>query len=134
MAARILVITTSAAPQAEVESLVRSHAGQDAEVYVVAPASKISRLDRLTNAEDGARADAAQRAQSAADEVPGEHVEAHTGDVDPLQAIEDALRMFAADEIIILTAPADQATWIEDGLSERVRKRFSIPVTDLSTS
>jgi hypothetical protein len=24
--------------------------------------------------------------------VPGKHVEAHVGDVDPLQAIEDALR------------------------------------------
>jgi hypothetical protein len=62
MARRILVVTTATAPREEVEAIVRAHAGEDAEVHVVAPASKISRLDRLTNAEDDARADAANRA------------------------------------------------------------------------
>ena len=46
MARRILVVTTAAAPEAEVEAVVRAHAGEDAEVYVVAPASKISWLAR----------------------------------------------------------------------------------------
>jgi len=91
-ARRILVVTTATAPQAEVESVVRAHAGDDAEVQVIAPASKISWLDRLTNAEDDARADATERAEAASEEAPGEHVEAHGGDVDPLRAIEDALR------------------------------------------
>jgi hypothetical protein len=92
-ARRILVVTTATAPQAEVESIVRAHAGDDAEVQVVAPASKISWLDRLTNAEDDARADATERAEAASEELPGEQVEARGGDVDPLQAIEDALRV-----------------------------------------
>src|SRR4029079_14422737 len=48
-ARRILVVTTATAPQAELQSIVRAHAGDDAEVQVVAPASKISWLDRLTN-------------------------------------------------------------------------------------
>lgn len=133
MARRILVVTTAAAPEAEVESVVRAHAGEDAEVYVIAPASKISRLDRLTNAEDDARADAAERAESAAEEVPGEQVEAHVGDVDPLQAIEDALRMFPAEEIVVLTAPDEEATWLESGLGDEARARFSVPVTHLVT-
>ena len=67
--------------------------------------SKISWLDRLTNAEDDARVDATERAEAASEELPGEQVEAHGGDVDPLQAIEDALRTFPADEIVVLTAP-----------------------------
>lgn len=133
MARRILVVTTAAAPEAEVESVVRAHAGEDAEVYVVAPASKISWLDRLTNAEDDARADAADRANAASDAAPGEQVEAHVGDVEPLQAIEDALRTFPADEIVVLTAPDEKATWLEAGLGEEARERFSVPVTHLVT-
>ena len=78
------------------ESVVRVHVGE-------APASKISWLDRLTNAEDDARADATERDEATSDELPAEHVAAHVGDVDPLQAIEDALRMFPADEIVVLT-------------------------------
>ena len=109
----ILVVNTATAPQAEVESVVRAHAGDDAEVRVIAPASKISWLDRLTNAEDDARADATERAEAASEEVSGEQVEAHGGDVDPLQAIEDALRMFPADEIVVLTGPNEQASWLE---------------------
>lgn len=134
MARRILVVTTSAAPTAEVESVVRVHGGEDAEVYVVAPASKISRLDRLTNAEDDARADAGDRAELASEAVSGENVEAHVGDVDPLRAIEDALRVFPADEIVVLTASDDKATWLESGLGNDARERFSLPVTNLVTS
>lgn len=133
MARRILVVTTASAPAANVESVVRAHAGEDAEVHVIAPASKISRLDRLTNAEDDARTDAAERAAAASERVPGEQVEAHVGDVDPLQAIEDALRLFPADEVVVLTAPDEQATWLETDLGDDARKRFAVPVTHLVT-
>ncbi len=132
MARRILVVTTADSPKADVESVVRAHAGDDAEVYVVAPASKISWLDRLTNAEDDARADAADRAEAASDAAPG-NAEAHVGDVDPLSAIEDALRQFPADEIVVLTAPDETSTWLEEGLGAKAQKRFSIPVTPLVT-
>jgi hypothetical protein len=132
MTRRVLVIATANAPQAEMKQLVRAHAGE-AEVYVVAPASKISRLDRLTNAEDEARADAGARAEAASEAVPAEQVEAHVGDVDPLQAIDDALRMFTADEIVVLTPPDAQATWLESGLGEDAQRRFSLPVTHLVT-
>jgi hypothetical protein len=133
MARRILVVTTAAAPEADVESIVRAHAGEDAEVRVIAPASKISWLDRLTNAEDDARADAAERAEAASEAAPGQHVEARVGDVDPLQAIEDGLRTFPADEVVVLTAPDEDATWLEAGLGEDAQKRFSVPVTHLVT-
>ncbi len=132
MARRILVVTTADSPKAQVDSVVRAHAGDDAEVYVVAPASKISWLDRLTNAEDDARADAADRAEAASDAAPGD-AEAHVGDVDPLRAIEDALRQFPADEIVVLTAPDEKSTWLEEGLGAEAQKRFSIPVTPLVT-
>jgi len=131
MAPRVLVVTTANTPAADVERVVRTHAGAEAEIHVVAPASKISRLDRLTNAEDDARADAAERAEQAAEAAPGERVEPHVGDVDPLLAIEDALRMFPADEVVVLTAPEEEASWLESGLGEKASERFAVPVTQL---
>jgi hypothetical protein len=41
--------------------------------------------------------------------------------------------MFSADEIILLTAPDDQATWLEEDLDTKARERFSLPVTALTT-
>ena len=133
MARRILVVTTANAPKADVDAIVREHAGADAEIEVVAPASKISRLDRLTNAEDDARADAANRAEAASEAVPAARTDAHVGDVDPLQAIEDGLRMFGADEVVVVTAPDEDATWLESGVGEKARERFAVPVTHLVT-
>jgi hypothetical protein len=133
MARRILVVTTATTPEAEVERIVRAHAGKDAEVHVIAPASKISPLDWLTNAEDDARADAAARAESAATAAPGSP-EPHVGDVDPLQAIADGLRMWPSDEVVVLTAPDEDASWLESDLGRAATERFAVPVTHLVTS
>ena len=40
------------------------------------------------------------------------------GDGDPLQAIEDALRTFAPDEIVISTHPEGRSHWLERGVVE----------------
>jgi hypothetical protein len=129
----VLVVTTADDPEEAVDSLVREHAGEDAELRVVAPASKISWLDWLTNDEDAARRDAAERAEVASDAAPAAQVEAEVGDVDPLQAIEDALREFPADEVLVVTAPERKAEWLEKGLGELAQRRFSVPVTQLVT-
>ena len=41
------------------------------------------------------------------------------GDGEPLQAMEDALRLFGADEIIISTHPEGRSHWLERGSSSR---------------
>lgn len=51
------------------------------------------------------------------------------GDEDPLQAVDDAVREFPADEIIVVTAEADRAPWLEDGLVGQIAARHPIPVT-----
>ena len=58
MPRRLLVVITTEVPDAKLNELARHLASDDAEVLVVAPASNISRLDWLTNAEDDARAEA----------------------------------------------------------------------------
>jgi hypothetical protein len=128
---RVLVVATSSVPEAELRERVRAHAGDEAELLVVVPASKISKLDWLTNAEDDARAEAAQRAEEVAEAVPGDDVETRVGDSDPVKAIEDALRDFPAEELIVLTRPNEEADWLEEGSGEEAQKRFSLPVTHL---
>jgi GABA permease len=47
----------------------------------------------------------------------------------PLVAIEDQLRKFAADEILISTHPPERSNWLEAGVVERARDELDLPVT-----
>jgi hypothetical protein len=51
------------------------------------------------------------------------------GDSDPNVAIEDALRTFPADEVIISTHPPDRSRWLERGVVQRARDDVELPVT-----
>ena len=51
------------------------------------------------------------------------------GDADPLQAIEDALRTFGADVIVISTHPEGRSNWLERGVVTAARERFAVPIT-----
>jgi len=128
---RVLVIATSQVGADEIRATLASRFAEGADVRVVAPASGVSRLEWLTTDEDAARADAAERADEVADAIDAEHVEAEAGDVDPLLAIDDALREFPADEIVVVTRPDDDASWLESGSGEAARERFDVPVTHL---
>ena len=131
MPRRLLVVATASVPAAALRASVRAHAGEDAELLVVAPASDISRLDWLTNAEDDARTEAAGRADELAEAAPTDDIESRVGDSDPVRAIEDALRTFPADELIVVTLPDEDAAWLEKGSGETALSRFSLPVTHL---
>jgi hypothetical protein len=128
---RLLVVATASVPAADLRKSVRAHAGKEAEMLVIAPASDISRLGWLTNAEDDARTDATERADELAEAAPTDDVESRVGDSDPVQAIEDALRTFPADELIVVTLPDEDATWLEKGSAKTALNRFSLPVTHL---
>jgi hypothetical protein len=128
---RLLVAATAPDPSDElVASIRREHEG--AEVLVVAPASDLSFLDWLTSAEDAARREAERRALAAAEaEAVATHVVGiRVGDVEPITAIEDALREFPADELILVTRPEEAAPRLElDALREELSRRFELPVT-----
>ena len=51
------------------------------------------------------------------------------GDADPVQAIEDALRTFGPDVIIISTHPEGRSNWLERGVVSTARERFAVPIT-----
>lgn len=133
MARRLLVVTTAPVEGESLREQVRRHSGtEDAEVRVVATASDLSPLDWLATDEDEARAEAAERAGEVGRAVaPDAAVETEVGDADPVQAIEDALRTFPADELLLVTRREDEAGWLEEGTAGEALARFSLPVTHL---
>jgi hypothetical protein len=100
------------------------------EVLVVTPALN-SPIRHWVSDEDGARAAAQERLDRSLAQLAEAGVQARgeIGDGDPLQAIEDALRTFGADEIIISTHPEGRSNWLERGIVENARERFAVPIT-----
>lgn len=134
MSRRILVVTTAPVEGDALRERVHEHAaGEEAELRVVATASDLSPLDWLATDEDQARGEAAERAAGVGKAVApeAETVEAEVGDSDPVQAIEDALRTFPADELLLVTRQDDDAGWLEEGAAAEALARFSLPVTHL---
>ena len=129
----MLVVTTIPVEGAILRDRIREHAGQDAVVRIVAPASDLSPLQWLATDEDEAREEAAEIAEEAerAVEPEAQAVQTEVGDPDPVQAIEDALRQFPADEVLVVTRPGDEAGWLEEDAAEEASERFGVPVTHL---
>ena len=78
-----------------------------------------------------ARAAAQERLEASLGALAEEGVDARgeVGDADPIQAIDDALRTFGADEIIISTHPPGRSNWLEKQVIVRARERYELPIT-----
>jgi hypothetical protein len=128
---RILVIaneTVGGGPLRErVEKLSE---GYDTKVLVVTPALN-SRLRTITSDVDPAREQAQQRLEVSLARLREDGIDARgeVGDGDPLQAIEDALRTFGADQIVISTHPEGRSHWLERGVVDKAKERFAVPIT-----
>ena len=128
---RILVIANETVGGEKLRDCIRSKTeGVREEVLVVTPALN-SPLRHWASDEDGARAAAAERLEESLGRLRTLGIEARgeVGDGEPLQAIEDALRTFGADEIIISTHPEGRSHWLERGVVGAARARFAVPIT-----
>jgi nucleotide-binding universal stress UspA family protein len=128
---RILVVANEtvagAALREEIQAAVE---GVQANVLVVTPALN-SKLRHWASDEDQARAAAEARLGRSIAELErlGIPARGEVGDADPVQAIEDALRTFGADLIVISTHPEGRSNWLERGVVTSARKRFTVPIT-----
>jgi hypothetical protein len=128
---RILVVANETlagrALKREIEH--RTSEGQSV-VRVVCPALN-TKLKHWISDEDEARRRAQERLDVVVSDLGKEGLEAEgaIGDGDPVQAIEDALRVFPADEAIISTHPPGRSNWLERDVVERARVRFAIPIS-----
>lgn len=128
---RILVVANETVGGSELRELLRSKAaGMREEVLVVCPALN-SKLRTWTSDEDGARSAAQARLDASLARLREEGLAARgeIGDGDPLQALEDALRTFPADEIVISTHPPGRSNWLEAGVVAQAEQRYDVPVT-----
>jgi hypothetical protein len=112
------------------ETIRRGGEGSRADVLVVSPALNTP-LRHWVSDDDQARDAAQKRLNHSLARLRDAGVEARgqIGDGEPLQAIEDALRTFGADEIIISTHPEGRSNWLEKGVVTGARERFAVPIT-----
>jgi GABA permease len=137
---RILVIANETVGGRELRDILRRKAEDVNErILVVCPALN-TQVRTWTSDEDGARAAAQDRLDASLARLRQDGVQARgeVGDGDPLQAIEDALRTFQPDEIVISTHPEGRSHWLERNVVGAARDRFDLPIThvvvDLQTT
>jgi hypothetical protein len=131
---RILVIANETVGGEKLREEIRRRAEDYDEVVRVICPTLLSRVRFIASDEDAARAQAQQRLEHSLSRLRevGVNCEGEVGEADPLQAIEDALRTFGADEIIISTHPEGRSLWLERGVVQRARERFDVPITHVA--
>jgi hypothetical protein len=126
----ILVVANETVAGRALRGEVVRRAEDDADVLVVCPALN-SPLRHWASDEDGARALAQDRLEESLGALSAAGVEARgeVGDADPIQAMDDALRTFGADEIVISTHPPGRSNWLEKKILARAKERYDVPIT-----
>jgi GABA permease len=129
---RVLVVADDDCPPADLGAVLAE--GGDAArtaVFVVAPALG-SRTARWTG-DDHAYRHAQHHLDASLNALSSLGVDAkgHIGPHDPLQAADDGLREFPADEIVFAVHPSTDANWLEQGVVDDARARYAVPVREL---
>jgi GABA permease len=130
-ARRILVLANETVAGEVLLTLLGTKAADvSEEMLLVCPALN-SRVRTWTSDEDPARAEAQARLDTSLARLAHAGVSARgeIGDGDPLQALDDALREFPADEIVVSTHPPGRSHWLEQGVVDQARLRYDVPVT-----
>lgn len=125
----LVVANETVAGEALRREIVYRAQRDDAEVLVVCPALNTP-VRHWVSDEDAARSQAQARldASLAALAEAGLAARGAVGDSDPLQAIDDALRTFGADEVVISTHPPGRSNWLEREVVARARERYPLPI------
>jgi hypothetical protein len=122
---RILLVADGSCTGSSFVGELRSHAGDRSPlVFVMAPALG-SRLGLLNGDQEGYE-DATRRLARTMETLESEGIAA-AGEVsggDPIEAADDGLRQFPADEIVFVTHAESDANWLETGVIGLARSRY----------
>lgn len=126
----VLVIANEELKGSELRERIVAGDGDQVEVDVLAPVLT-SRVHYAVSDVDREIAQARTRLERSLSWVRAQGIAAHgeVGDPDPTTAIEDELRDFGADEVIVVAHPRDDETWQERGELDRLRRELDVPVT-----
>lgn len=130
---RLLVVTSEPVSARQLRDVVPGDLSpQDAEVMIVAPALHESPLQFWVSDADEAIAKAQDVEHTTRSQLDAAGVAAHgdTGESDPLVAIEDALKSFTADRIVLFRRPESRQRYREDVDAQDVEQRFGLPVDE----
>jgi hypothetical protein len=134
---KILVLTTEPITADQLRAALDDGTDPtEAEVMVVAPALHASALrfwvsdadEAITRADDVRRQSLEQLGEA------GVAASGDTGEGDPEDAIEDALKTFPADRIVIFAHSGSQQRYKEDVDPDELQERFGVPVSRASTA
>jgi hypothetical protein len=134
---KILVLTTEPVTADQLRAALPADSDpQDAEVMVVAPALHKNALRFWVSDADEAITKADDVSHQSVEQLGADGVSASgdTGEGDPEEAIEDALKTFPADRILIFAHPDSEQRYKEDVDPDELQRRFGIPVTQSSTA
>jgi len=131
---RVLVVANeTVGGRALLEALQARLEGENrSELLVVCPPLAGSAAEHWSSDIDSAIPEAKERLEAslATMRAAGIDVSGRLGDHhDPNQAIEDALKVFPADEVVISTHPPKRSRWLESGVIEKARAELPQPVT-----
>ncbi len=134
---KILVLTTEPVTADQLRAALPGDANpEDAEVMVVAPALHKNALRFWVSDADEAITRADEVSHESVEQLGADGVAASgdTGEGDPDEALEDALKTFPADHILIFTHPDSEQRYKEDVDPGELQERFGVPVTQASTA
>ncbi len=106
--------------------------GRSSEILVVVPALTSSRVEHWASDVDGALQEAGERLDESLRrmDAAGINARGQVGDHhEPNASLEDALRVFPADEVIISTHPPERSRWLERGVVAKARQEVPLPIT-----
>jgi hypothetical protein len=128
---KLLVLTSEPVTAQQLRDALPSDADpKDAEVMVVAPALAESAVKFWMSDADEAIARAEQVRRDSIERLGKEGVSAtgDTGESDPYTAIEDALKTFEADRIVLFAHEGEDQRYREDLDDRELADRFGLPV------
>jgi len=128
---RVLVVANETVRGEELLSKISTLALTERTQFLVVCPALNSRLKTFTSDEDPAREAAQARLDVTLARLGSVGIAARgeVGDGDPLVAVDDAVRTFGPNEIVISTHPLGKSNWLERGIVESVRARYDVPVT-----
>jgi GABA permease len=130
-ASRVLVVANETVGAGELLTELRRLKNEtEAQYFVCAPAQPLDTGQGAAWSADAIVAAARHRLDSVLSILRGEglRVDGDLGDYRPLHAMDDAVRDFRPDLIVISTLPEERSNWLRQDIVERARHKYGVAV------
>lgn len=132
--ARVLVVANRTAATPALQEAVRERAAKGPAVFTLLVPNSAHGLHRVVDPEDASRAEAGAMLELALpllEAAAGSEIEGIIGDHNPFDAIQDAVNIRGADEIILSTLPTRVSRWLHSDLPSKL-SGLGLPLTTVT--